>query len=98
MNLGIITKPNVKGQIVIPKKFRKELGIDESVLLNLTLKGNGVYITPLDRLMATTDSRGVYMEILKRTAGTWAGDDWVKTERKRRVTELKASKARKNAW
>ncbi len=98
MNLGTITKPNAKGQIVIPKKFREELGIDEGVLLSLTIKGNGIYITPLDKSIITSDSKKVYIEILKRTAGTWAGDSWPKTEAKRRKIELKASEDRKKAW
>ena len=88
MNLGIVTKPNAKGQIVIPKRFRDELGIDKDVLLSLTIKGNGVYITPLDKSIATSDSRRVYIEMLKRTAGTWTGDDWGKTETKRKKIEL----------
>lgn len=98
MNLGTITKPNAKGQIVIPKRFRKELGIDEDVLLHLTIKGNGLYISLLDKSITTSDSRDVSMEILKRTAGAWAGDDWEKTEAKRRIIEHTASKKRKNAW
>ncbi|KKQ74030.1 MAG: hypothetical protein US96_C0043G0001, partial [Candidatus Woesebacteria bacterium GW2011_GWB1_38_5b] len=76
MNLGVIAKPNSKGQIVIPKKFREELGIDKDVLLNISIKGRGVYITHFNKSIPTSGSQDVYLEILKRTAGSWAGDNW----------------------
>ena len=93
----VITKPNSKGQVVIPKKFRDELGIDENVLLNLVLSGRGIYITPLERTTFSKDSKNLIIEVLKRTAGSWAGDDWPETEKRRRKIELAASKKRKNA-
>ena len=71
MNLDIVTKPNAKGQIVIPKKFRDLLGIGENVLLNLSVKGRGVYITPIERTLASKDSKILFLEILKKTAGAW---------------------------
>ena len=98
MNLGIVTKPNAKGQVVIPKKFRDELGIDKEVLLSLTLKGRGIYITPLERTLASKDSRSLFLEVLKKTAGSWTGDNWLKTEKRRKKIELAASGKRKNAW
>ncbi len=98
MNLTTITKPNSKGQIVIPKKFREELKINENVFLNLILRGNGVFITPFGRSVTTSDSKKISLEVLKKTAGAWRGDDWQKTERDRRKTELSASKKRKTAW
>ena len=94
----VITKPNSKGQVVIPKKFRDELGIDENVLLNLVLSGRGIYITPLERTIFSKDSKNLFLEVLKRTAGSWAGDDWPETEKRRRKIELAASKKRKNVW
>jgi AbrB family looped-hinge helix DNA binding protein len=36
-----------KGQVTIPAEFRKRLGIDESTLLNITLVGDHLEITPL---------------------------------------------------
>ncbi len=98
MNICVVTKPNAKGQIVIPKRMRDELGIDENALLSLTIKGYGVYITPLERSLGTSDSRNIAIEILKKTAGTWKGDTWSKTETQRRKLELAASKKRKQAW
>lgn len=98
MNLSTITKPNTKGQIVIPKKFREELSIDETVYLNVTLKGNGVFISPLGKTPSTLDSRKISLEVLKKTAGSWGGDGWEETDKKRREIELLASKRRKKAW
>lgn len=98
MNLGIITKPNIKGQVVIPKKFRDKLGIDQEVLLSLTLKGQGIYITPLEKSIASKDSRSLLLEVLKKTAGSWIGDNWPQTEIRRKKIELAASRKRKRAW
>lgn len=82
MNLITVAKPNSKGQIVIPKKFREELKINENTYLNLVLNGKGVLITPLNKWQATSDSNKIFLEILKRTAGTWSGDDWKETEKR----------------
>jgi len=42
-----IARPLPKGQVTIPAEFRKRLGIDESTLLNITLAGDHLEITPL---------------------------------------------------
>jgi AbrB family looped-hinge helix DNA binding protein len=44
MNIGTITKPNQKGQIVIPKAMRDKLHITEHVPLNIIARGRGIYI------------------------------------------------------
>lgn len=98
MNLATITKPNVKGQIVIPKKFRDELSIDENVFLSLVVRGGGVLVTPLSKAPSTTDSRKISLEILKKTAGSWNGDDWENVAKRRTKTELVASNRRKKIW
>lgn len=98
MNVGIVARPNLKGQIVIPKQFRDKLGIDENVLLTITLKAGGLFVTPMERGVGTPDSRQLSLTILKKTAGTWMADDWDTTERNRRKIELSASKFRKKAW
>lgn len=99
MNLStIVTRPNSKGQIVIPKKFREKLDIDEEVLLSLIIQGNGVFISPLKRSTSTSDSKQIFQEVLKMTAGAWKGDDWSDTEQKRQQIELQATKDRKKAW
>ena len=47
MKLGVITKPNEKGQIVIPKEMRKLLGISVNDLLHLFVRGGGLFIQPI---------------------------------------------------
>ncbi|MBT9169639.1 MAG: hypothetical protein DDT19_03002 [Syntrophomonadaceae bacterium] len=42
-----IIKPLARGQITIPVEFRQKLGIDETTLLNLTLKGKRLELTPV---------------------------------------------------
>jgi AbrB family looped-hinge helix DNA binding protein len=42
-----LVRPYAKGQITIPAEFRKRLGIDESSLLRLELKGSKIEITPV---------------------------------------------------
>lgn len=41
-----IVKPLARGQITIPIEFRKKLGIGSKTILNLSLKGNKIEITP----------------------------------------------------
>lgn len=84
--------------MVIPKKIRDELGIHEGVLLTVTVRGDGVYISPLEKSLGTSDSKKIALEILKRTAGSWAGDSWEETESKRREIELKVAEKRRKAW
>ena len=98
MNLTTIAKPNSKGQIVIPKKYRQELNIDENVFVNLILKPDGVLITPLNKSTISSDSKKIFQEILKSTSGAWKGDDWETTEKRRRKIEIQAAKLRKSEW
>lgn len=98
MNLYTITRPNSKGQIVIPKKMREKLGIDEGVLLNVSMKNDGVYITVLDKPFRISSEDVLILEILKKTAGSWVNDDWGKYEGKRRKVEINAARNRKKAW
>ena len=97
MNL-VITQPNAKGQIVIPKKFRDELDIDNNVQLALSLLGAGIYIRPIKDVVTAENYKKSFTEILEMTRGSWAGDDWPKTAARRRRIELAASKRRKAAW
>lgn len=100
MNLGNIVEPNSKGQIVIPFKIRQALGITPDTPLSIFMRGEGVYIQPIKGIITSSDSDSneAYLEVLKRTQGSWRGDDWEKTEKKRKKIELKASAARKKAW
>ncbi len=98
MKIGIVTKTNQKGQIVIPKTMREELGIDAKMPLNLTLKDNGIYIHPVDAVFARGEGEGSYLDILEKTQGTWAGEDWVSLKRRGKKIELAASEKRKRKW
>lgn len=99
MKVGKVTLLNVKGQLVIPKKLRDELGITNKTPLNIVKRGLGVFICPLEKTdndhMITTEQ---YLQILDKTRGAWAGDNWPTTERKRRAIELKASRRRRKVW
>lgn len=98
MNSNTLGRSNSKGQVVIPKKYRDELGIQEGALLTIAISGRGVYISPIDEGVLSSDSRKLYIEVLKKTAGSWSQDTWFKTESRRKKIELKASSDRKKKW
>lgn len=98
MNIGIISQTNEKGQIVIPKKIRDALGINKNVPLNIIQKDRGIYIHAVEIIQSQEEKNKAFLKILEKTQGTWAGDDWPETEKRRRKIELKASRRRKNAW
>lgn len=98
MKVGIITTPNIKGQIVIPKEIRDTLKIGVNVPLNLVVRGGGIYIYPVEEVVSKVESESSYLEILKKTQGSWSGDGWEKTERKRKRIELQESRKRKKQW
>lgn len=99
MNIGIITTPNKKGQIVIPKKYRDALEIDDTVPLNLVLQEKAIFIYPVRKINESKVDNKAFLELLKKIKGSWADDkDWGKREKKRRKMELAASKRRKKEW
>lgn len=97
MNVGYIVEPNSKGQIVIPKSVRDKIGIDKDILLNLTVRGNGIYLTPIKHVISDLNEEDYYIKILEKTQGAWGTLD-NETFKRRRKIELKAAKARKNQW
>lgn len=98
MNVGVVTRPNEKGQIVIPKEFRDNLGIDANVLLNLIMRGRGIYVYPISEVVTTIDAESSYLNVLEKTKGTWQKENWSKLRNKRKKLELAASKKRKQEW
>ena len=98
MNIGIISTSNSKGQIVIPKKYRDKLKIDDSVPINIILTENGLFLYPIKTISDRSEDERDYYSILKKTQGSWSGDDWDKTEKKQRIIELKAARARRKLW
>lgn len=96
MKIDTITTTNQKGQIVIPALLRAKLGITDQVPLHITLKGNAIYIVPILGLITTTDGESSYLDILKKTQGTWQGSS-ISIDSKKEI-ELESSAKRKNAW
>lgn len=103
MKIGIITKPNKKGQIVIPKKIRDKLYITENTPLNLVVRDNGIYIYPVGEVVGKSESQTsneAFLELLKRTRGAWGkpSKEDIKREKQRDKLEKLSSKKNKNAW
>lgn len=98
MKIGSFATTNDKGQLVIPKDMRDALGIDSSVTLNLVLAGNGIYVYPVEEFITKSETESSYLQLLGKTMGAWANEDWDKVEQDRTRIELEASKSRKNQW
>lgn len=97
MKLGYITRPNVKGQIVIPRPLRRELGITPSVALNVVRWGDGLYLGPVTAVInAAAPGAGSYAHILAATKGAW-GAKTIAAKRGRRARELHAAQERRSA-
>jgi AbrB family looped-hinge helix DNA binding protein len=97
MKIGIFTKPNSKGQVVIAKEIRDALGINENTTLNMSLVGGMIYIGVVKEFITSEEGESSYLKLLEKTQGAWAGDAWEETEDKQAKIELKASEARKKA-
>lgn len=99
MKVGILATPNEKGQIVIPQEYRKALGINSAVSLNIVLRGGGIYIYPIEGVITKTGQEDSYSKILERTRGAWRDDNtWDDTEKRRKKIEIAAAKKNKKAW
>lgn len=99
MNITTIAISNAKGQIVIPKKFRDYLRIKKGGAVNLTLREKYFMVEPILGVVTDTNQSQLFDEILRKTKGTWAGDDWPETEKKRHEFGLAESKkAREEEW
>ncbi len=100
MQIPTITKPNIKGQIVIPKKLRDELGIGPETLVEITKQGRGLYVAPMGGSGAAGDSNQAWLDVLKRTQGAW-GPETVTEKKQRLMRERKERLEIKNmrkAW
>lgn len=98
MKVGIITTPNEKGQIVIPKALREALGIHKDMPLNIVLQGKGMYISPIKEIVGDIDAEDSYIKILQKTRGTWGDEKGDPKDEKRKEMELVASQKRKELW
>lgn len=100
MKIGIISRPNKKGQFVIPQKIREQFGIDENSSLNIIVKDNGFAVYPIKEIHTQSErdiGNEAFLKILEKTRGAWgpATKEDLKRERARRRLELRASRRRK---
>ncbi len=100
MKIGTIVRPNIKGQIVIPQRIRKELHIDENSNLNLVVRDYALHIYPVEDSAVKTLNKSVFLKILEETRGAWGPptQEEVEREKKRRKLELAATRRNKSAW
>ncbi len=95
-----ITTVNTKGQLVIPKEMRDTLGITGKVPLEVSLKGDGIMIYPIERVVRKVDGKDSFDRILEITQGAWGPEakGERKKEKERRAKELAAWKERRKLW
>ncbi|HBQ50727.1 TPA: hypothetical protein DD690_01960 [Candidatus Daviesbacteria bacterium] len=100
MKVGNIVEPNAKGQIVIPKEVRDQLGIRLGVALNLIVGAGGIHLYPIDDVITAVDGTDFRLKIWEKTAGAWSKDsrELDRMLKRRRKIELEASAKRKKAW
>lgn len=99
MKIGTITTPNAKGQIVIPKAMRELLGMGVNTPVNVTVRGEGIYIYPIRGVLGKHETEESYLKVLEKTAGSWSGNGWEKTRKKRQRIELAAAaRAKREEW
>jgi len=98
MNIQSIAVPNTKGQIVIPQGIRKALSISPKSALRITVRGKGIFLYPIEEVITRADRESSYVYLLKKTQGSWSGDDWHLTRKRRKKIETTASKKRKTSW
>lgn len=98
MKMQEIVKTNQKGQLVIPQEMRKALGISNSVPLGIILRDEGLYLYPIEETIAKIEKEGSYVDLLKRTQGSWGRGERAAAEKARSAVELAASQRRKEPW
>ncbi len=99
MKIGNIAKPNDKGQIVIPRETREQLGITENTPLNIIMRGHSVCMYPISSVThIAEDDPASFLKVLEKTRGSWKQEDWGATRKKRQRIERSASRRRKHAW
>lgn len=94
----LLSQTNLKGQVVIPKAFRDQLGIKPDSSVYITIQGTGIYLEPVTHIIRPADTENSYRLLLKKTSGSWSSDSWRKMSASRRIIEKKASTQRKQSW
>ncbi|OGK16223.1 hypothetical protein A2690_03220 [Candidatus Roizmanbacteria bacterium RIFCSPHIGHO2_01_FULL_39_12b] len=101
MKIGIITSPNEKGQIVIPKAYRDKLSITSEIKLNILLEDNFLSIYPIYTIASkpTIYENDAFLAVLKKTQGAWRKSNKTdKAEIKRNTYEFKETQKNKKLW
>lgn len=100
MNIGNITTPNTKGQIVIPSSMRKALGINSDTVLQIKIVGEGIYLQPARITPSIKGDNSALLAVLKKVQGSW-GRETLQEKRQARAQrrfELTALKRGSNVW
>ena len=100
MNLLTISTTNQKGQLVIPQKIRKALGINPQTPLQLELKGGSLVIHPLEGVIRKVDHEDSYLKILEATAGSWGKPSKQELEKEKALEKaaIKEAQEAKKPW
>lgn len=98
MKIRNLVKTGPKGQIIIPKEMREALGLRENSHLSITIRNKGIYIEPVEEFIYPGTKDLSYTAVLEKTKGAFATEDWGSLRKKRKDTEIKASKKRRQAW
>ncbi|NCN06310.1 MAG: AbrB/MazE/SpoVT family DNA-binding domain-containing protein [Candidatus Pacebacteria bacterium] len=99
MKIQTIVQPNQKGQIVIPKAIRQQLGITSNTQLHLVSSASSFVITPLtNTTFPKLLENQTYADVLEETKGAWANDSWPETQKSRDNIERIAADKPKKAW
>lgn len=94
MNL-LLTQPNQKGQIVIPKVLRDEMHIGEHTPLAISRQGDGLFLVPIHDIVTTKGVPSTYHALLRETRGAWGKKEELSDSK---AFEFKASTRRKQPW
>ncbi len=97
MKIQDIVSTNTKGQLVIPKAMREQLSITSDSKLYIVLRGNSIYISPIQDVITRAEVESSYIKLLEKTRGTW-GEEGESTDHTRSEKELHASSERKKQW
>lgn len=59
-------KVGMRGQVVIPKKFRKKLNIENGIILEINVTDNGLFLKPFNPISELKGSgKGVFGDPIK---------------------------------
>ena len=100
MNVGTFIQPTSRGQIVIPANFRRQLGINESTLLNVKAYSGILVVQPVTPVSLVPETDTVFLAFLKKHRGFMGNDPNFSPAKlkKRKAAELKRQASLKKIW